>query len=268
MTATRSTFAFTLAACTLAALAGQAHADITKMCYQKYIGGGAYVSVCRSFSNLSCAAAQSSFNLFGGDVFSSCEPVAPTSIPTLDGPMLIGQHAEYSVYFDVHADLWAVRTSGGGRVINIAALPRPVIESPVLAVYCGVLPAGAVLDGLPFVGFGPFNPPVASTGDFSVYIVRFVRNPAIIVGVDAIEVNTQSLSFSTVTLCSADIGSQGAEPFPDGTVDSNDFIVYIDRFFGEDPSADIGSQGGVEGGDGSWDNNDFVVFIDRFFADC
>lgn len=57
MTATRSTFAFTLAACTLAALAGQAHADITKMCYQKYIGGGAYVSVCRSFSNLSRSGA-------------------------------------------------------------------------------------------------------------------------------------------------------------------------------------------------------------------
>lgn len=246
----------------------RAAADVTRMCYQKYVGNGAYVSVCANFANVACSAAQSSFNPFGGDVFSSCEVVEPEPVPTLDGARLIGQYAEYSVYFDSQSSLWAVRTSGDGRVFDIAALPQPVIESQVLGVYCGVMPPGAVLEGLPFVGFGPFNPPVESTGDFSVYFVRFVRSPAIVVGADAIEVNTQDLFFTTVAVCAADVGSQGAVPVPDGTVDSNDFIVYIDRFFNQDPAADIGTQGGVEGADSTWDNNDFVVFIDRFFADC
>ncbi|MDP1662358.1 MAG: hypothetical protein Q8L55_10640, partial [Phycisphaerales bacterium] len=125
----------------------RAAADVNRLCYQKYVGNGAYVSVCTNFANVACSAVQTSFNPFGGDVFSSCEVVEPAPIPTLDGARLIGQHAEYSVYFDSQSSLWAVRTSGGGRVFNIAALPRPVIESQVLGVYCGVLPPGAVLDG-------------------------------------------------------------------------------------------------------------------------
>ncbi|HYC99626.1 MAG TPA: GC-type dockerin domain-anchored protein, partial [Phycisphaerales bacterium] len=66
----------------------------------------------------------------------------------------------------------------------------------------------------------------------------------------------------------ADIGSQGGVAGPDGTLDNNDFVVFIDQFFAHSPSADRGSQGGVPGADGQYDNNDFVVFIDQFFTGC
>ncbi len=68
--------------------------------------------------------------------------------------------------------------------------------------------------------------------------------------------------------CPADFGSQGGLPGHDGLLDNNDFVVFIDFFFSENPRADIGVQGGIPGSDGSFDNNDFVVFIDFFFAGC
>ncbi|MDP1663475.1 MAG: S8 family serine peptidase [Phycisphaerales bacterium] len=68
--------------------------------------------------------------------------------------------------------------------------------------------------------------------------------------------------------CPADFGSQGGLPGHDGLLDNNDFVVFIDFFFSENPRADIGMQGGIPGSDGSFDNNDFVVFIDFFFAGC
>jgi hypothetical protein len=64
----------------------------------------------------------------------------------------------------------------------------------------------------------------------------------------------------------ADIGSQGGSIGPDGALDNNDFVVFIDLFFRQSPLADTGVQGGIEGSDGAWDNNDFVVFIGWFFS--
>jgi len=52
----------------------------------------------------------------------------------------------------------------------------------------------------------------------------------------------------------------------DGAADNNDFVAFIDLFFGRDARADMGSAGGLAGADGAFDNNDFVVFIDRFFS--
>ncbi|MDP1662154.1 MAG: GC-type dockerin domain-anchored protein [Phycisphaerales bacterium] len=72
--------------------------------------------------------------------------------------------------------------------------------------------------------------------------------------------------FSSTNL--ADVGSAGAVPQPDGVLDNNDFIVFIDLFFSLNPIADRGSTGGVPGSDGTWDNNDFIVYIDQFFAGC
>jgi hypothetical protein len=66
----------------------------------------------------------------------------------------------------------------------------------------------------------------------------------------------------------ADIGGEGGAEGGDGTLDNNDFIVYIGYFFAADPRADVGSEGGAEGPDGSFDNNDFIVFISQFFAGC
>jgi hypothetical protein len=64
----------------------------------------------------------------------------------------------------------------------------------------------------------------------------------------------------------ADVGSQGGELGPDGVLDNNDFIVFIDAFFSMSPLADLGSQGGDPTGDLQYDNNDFVVFIGAFFG--
>ncbi len=66
----------------------------------------------------------------------------------------------------------------------------------------------------------------------------------------------------------ADLGSQGGIAGPDGVLNNNDFIVFINYFFNQDPRADFGRQGGVPPGDGQFNNNDFIVFIDRFFAGC
>ncbi|HZW07551.1 MAG TPA: GC-type dockerin domain-anchored protein [Phycisphaerales bacterium] len=66
----------------------------------------------------------------------------------------------------------------------------------------------------------------------------------------------------------ADMGGTGGVPGGDHALDNNDFVVFIDYFFGQNPLADVGRQGGVAPGEGLFDNNDFVVFIDYFFAGC
>jgi hypothetical protein len=68
--------------------------------------------------------------------------------------------------------------------------------------------------------------------------------------------------------CPADIGSQGGEHHSDGQLNNNDFIVFIDYFFAQNPIADVGAQGGEHHSDGQFNNNDFIVFIDLFFAGC
>ncbi|HZW07799.1 MAG TPA: GC-type dockerin domain-anchored protein [Phycisphaerales bacterium] len=68
--------------------------------------------------------------------------------------------------------------------------------------------------------------------------------------------------------CPADVGRTGGVPGPDGLLNNNDFVVFIDWFFTHDARADRGTTGGVEGHDGQFNNNDFVVFIDQFFAGC
>ena len=65
----------------------------------------------------------------------------------------------------------------------------------------------------------------------------------------------------------ADLASAGAAVGPDSHRDNNDFILFIDYFFAQNPLADVGSAGGVAGADGAWDNNDFVVFFNSFFMD-
>ncbi|MFT3684096.1 MAG: GC-type dockerin domain-anchored protein [Phycisphaerales bacterium] len=66
----------------------------------------------------------------------------------------------------------------------------------------------------------------------------------------------------------ADIGQQGGVEGADGHLDNNDFIVFINRFFFNNPLADIGTTGGLPGSDGHLDNNDFIAFINYFFTGC
>jgi hypothetical protein len=69
--------------------------------------------------------------------------------------------------------------------------------------------------------------------------------------------------------CTADVGGAGAAIGPDGSLNNNDLIVFIDAFFNGDRfTADVGSQGGQPGPDNALNNNDFIVFIDAFFAGC
>lgn len=63
----------------------------------------------------------------------------------------------------------------------------------------------------------------------------------------------------------ADIAGEGGSLGADGVYDNNDFVVFIQQFFANDPRADIGTQGGVWGADFVLDNNDFIVFIGAFF---
>lgn len=68
--------------------------------------------------------------------------------------------------------------------------------------------------------------------------------------------------------CAGDVGGVGGTQGPDGLLNNNDLVVFIDWFFNGDDRADRGSVGGVPGPDGELDNNDFVVYIDQFFAGC
>jgi len=87
------------------------------------------------------------------------------------------------------------------------------------------------------------------------------------VGTFQVNFRTNIPGGGTGNLCgAADVGGVGGVAGADNHLDNNDFVVFIDLFFGHSPLADQGSTGGVAGSDSVWDNNDFVVFIDNFFT--
>jgi hypothetical protein len=69
----------------------------------------------------------------------------------------------------------------------------------------------------------------------------------------------------SLTGCAADLVSAGGIPVPDGIIDGEDFIAFINSFaLGDasvDPLADID-------GDGTIDGNDFITFINTFGGGC
>ncbi|MDP1662307.1 MAG: GC-type dockerin domain-anchored protein, partial [Phycisphaerales bacterium] len=60
----------------------------------------------------------------------------------------------------------------------------------------------------------------------------------------------------------ADLGSTGGVAPGDGTLDNNDYVVFIDYFYAQNTKADLGVTGGIHGEDGVFDNNDFIAFND------
>lgn len=66
----------------------------------------------------------------------------------------------------------------------------------------------------------------------------------------------------------ADVGRVGGVVGPDGVLDTNDFVVFIDWFFSSDMRCDMGQVGGIPGSDGEIDNNDLIVFVDAFFQNA
>ena len=74
-----------------------------------------------------------------------------------------------------------------------------------------------------------------------------------------------SVCASIVPPCLADIA--GGASGPDGIVDGNDFIAFINAFGAGDVQADVA--GGASGGpDGIVDGSDFIAFINAFGAGC
>ncbi len=108
-------------------------------------------------------------------------------------------------------------------------------------------------------------PYVAGTGTAALGTTEFgATNPD-----TAAHTVTLNLRYNLPLGCGpADVGSQGGVAGADGVLDNNDFVVFINYFFNQNPIADKGMQGGVAGADGQFDNNDFIVFIDQFFAGC
>ncbi|HYC99620.1 MAG TPA: GC-type dockerin domain-anchored protein, partial [Phycisphaerales bacterium] len=110
----------------------------------------------------------------------------------------------------------------------------------------------------------PFNG-LPAGGPIRVSRSRTNYNPAIhdLPGWNIDIINPEPIA-AEVPDCLADLGRTGGLAEPDGQLNNNDFVVFIDFFFAADLRADIGSVGGVPGPDGFHNNNDFVVFIDRF----
>jgi hypothetical protein len=108
-----------------------------------------------------------------------------------------------------------------------------------------------------------FNP--TTPGTFSG-VLAIDHDAAEVIVNPAIGDLTIAVTVTVIPGCGlADVGSEGGLAQPDGILDNNDFIVFIDRFFNGEASADIGIEGGALGSDGFFDNNDFIVFIDAFF---
>ncbi|MFT3684663.1 MAG: GC-type dockerin domain-anchored protein [Phycisphaerales bacterium] len=108
------------------------------------------------------------------------------------------------------------------------------------------------------------NTPPTSTG---VARLKLGRAPANATGYQGDTLAVTGLKVPTV--CTADVGSQGGLPGPDGSLDNNDFIAFISAFFDNNQSAaDLGAQGGLPGADNALDNNDFIAFINAFFTGC
>ena len=121
---------------------------------------------------------------------------------------------------------------------------------------------GSLNQGVYYVAVVPF---VSGTGTTAFGTTDFdVTNPDTVA-----HAVTLNLRYNLPLGCGpADIGGAGGLPGADGALDNNDFIVFIDYFFNQNPVADMGVQGGLAGSDGQFDNNDFIAFIDKFFLGC
>jgi hypothetical protein len=141
---------------------------------------------------------------------------------------------------------WQWRTDASAPWVNVAEGANPATGTPVFTA------VGSTLQGLVAFPVGEWS--TAGAISFRVSATNqcgSVFSPPAALVIDP-----------------ADVGVAGGVPGRDGVYDNNDFVVFIDYFFGADPKADLGSAGGVFGADGVFDNNDFVVFIDRFFTPC
>jgi hypothetical protein len=62
----------------------------------------------------------------------------------------------------------------------------------------------------------------------------------------------------------ADMGGPGASFGPDGMLDQNDFVMFLQAWFANEPLADLGGPMS-RGEDGFFDGSDIVLFVEEFF---
>ena len=144
-----------------------------------------------------------------------------------------------TAFFDDQTDVYAVRIAVTGSIIT-SAFP---IDRSASAACSPEL--------------------VVSGGNTIAATTRFITTPPL----DSYRIGVTRIGDAQPS-CAPDLGQAGGATGGDGTLDNNDFIVFINYFFAQDPRADVGIQGGFPGSDNAWDNNDFIVFIDQFFAGC
>jgi hypothetical protein len=64
----------------------------------------------------------------------------------------------------------------------------------------------------------------------------------------------------------ADLVGAGGIPAPDGTIDGEDFLAFINAFAIGEAAADIAGGGDGLEPDGTVDGSDFIAFINAFAA--
>ncbi|HYD02106.1 MAG TPA: PQQ-dependent sugar dehydrogenase [Phycisphaerales bacterium] len=178
---------------------------------------------------------------------------------------------------------WLQTTAAGKNLFDRSLFWAMNVSAPSVTQQTGaqnVCPGSPATMSVTVSGTGPFSyqwrkngqaVPGATRRTYSIASAVAANAGAYDVVVTGIAGTTTSAPAALSVGCAcgpADVGSQGGVGGFDGVLDNNDFVVFIDYFFGSDPRADVGVQGGIPGQDGAFDNNDFVVFIDLFFGGC
>jgi hypothetical protein len=185
-----------------------------------------------------------------GDVTGEIELVAGRSLAYSLGSQCFGSDVS-----------WQARTVGGTTELEvswcsgIATLPTTT---------------GTVISSIRRIVFSPIAPPAITVP------VRYCTATATFSDGSSMDVTGVIRTATPPSLsCSpADVSGGGADgTTPDGTVDGNDFIAFINSFgIGDasvDPVADIAGGGPLaDQPDGTIDGNDFIAFINAFAIGC
>ncbi len=212
------------------------------------------------------------FNFHPGGVYSS-------TINALHQGQLVGSFTVGPNINDGRACMWTISPEGNVSIQSLHTEGINAQSSVAYGVHGGVQVGNVTINNLTraSVWFGNANTredplPILPVGTTQTEARGVYTTPTTITVVGMISRpggNWNAVAWTkpnTPPPCSpADIGSAGGAPGPDGHLDNNDFIVFINDFFNQSPSADIGVAGGIAGHDSAFDNNDFIVFINLFF---
>ncbi|HZW06715.1 MAG TPA: PA14 domain-containing protein, partial [Phycisphaerales bacterium] len=210
-------------------------------------------------------------------------PPAVSSIPTLTGMVPVASGAVAAVNFPAGS----ANFGASGRPSDVGALFTGLINIPTTGLYTFYLESDdasrlTLGSSSVVVNHDGAHPMTEASGQIALlaglhtFKVEYANGSApsgLIArwqgpGIAKAVIPAANLVRLPVQCNQADVGSTGGVNGPDGTLDNNDFVVFINYFFAHNPLADLGVTGGVPGSDGSWDNNDFVAFIDYFFSPC